>query len=176
VSPSFASVILSESQQLKLAQFLDYNRWTLCYRGTTHGFSASTFHTNCNGKPYTITIAYASNTGRVFGGYVEVPWRSIDQYSGSMASFVWRFNGDTNIETAPVKPHWGYQENSMYDTSSYCPTFGGGHDLHIDSGCRNGYTSPNSYVYGTDFYDSSWLAGCYSCWYLAEIEVWYRLF
>ena len=46
---------------------------------------------------------------------------------------------------APVKlPAYRYYGNALYDCSSYGPTFGGGHDMHIA-----GYASSNtnSYTY-----------------------------
>ena len=35
---------------------------------------------------------------------------------------------------------------SVYDYLSYCPTYGNGHDIYMDSGCRNGYTYTYSYT------------------------------
>ena len=48
----------------------------------------------------------------------------------------------------------------MYDTSSYCPTFGGGHDWQLQNNCKNGYTNLGSTYYfsqGQAPYDSNWL-------------------
>ena len=47
--------------------------WTLCYRKTTDGASATTFHTKCNGKGPTITVMQLS-TGKKIGGYGPQSW------------------------------------------------------------------------------------------------------
>jgi len=46
--------------------------WKLCYRATNHGWSSSTFHSNCDGKVRTVTII--KNDQYVFGGYTDIPW------------------------------------------------------------------------------------------------------
>ncbi|CAH3164385.1 unnamed protein product [Pocillopora meandrina] len=58
-----------------LLRFLDsnsYKRWTLCYRASSHGWAASTFHSRCDGKPHTVTIIRKSPY--VFGGYTDIAW------------------------------------------------------------------------------------------------------
>ena len=58
-----------------LLRFLDSNsrkRWTLCYRASSHGWAASTFHSRCDGKPHTVTIIRKSPY--VFGGYTDIAW------------------------------------------------------------------------------------------------------
>jgi hypothetical protein len=45
---------------------------------------------------------------------------------------------------------------TIYDYPNYCTTYGGGHDIYMDSGCRNGYTSPSSYRSAYQI-DSNWL-------------------
>ncbi|CAH3158319.1 unnamed protein product [Pocillopora meandrina] len=47
-----------------LHQFLkpaagSHPQWLLCYRASTHGWSVSTFHNRCDGKPNTVTIVKA---------------------------------------------------------------------------------------------------------------------
>ena len=47
-------------------------RWLLCYRASSDGWSAHTFHSRCDGKTNTVTII---KTGQyVFGGYTDIPW------------------------------------------------------------------------------------------------------
>ena len=74
---------------------------------------------------------------------------------------------------APLKlpqtgPYSYYRSNSIYDCSSYGPTFGGGHDINIvdyassssSSNTYLGYTysAPSGYSYGSAF-TTSFLAG-----------------
>ena len=49
-----------------------YSHWKICYRASYHGWSASTFHSRCDGKRHTITIIRKDLY--VFGGYVDIPW------------------------------------------------------------------------------------------------------
>ena len=49
-----------------------HSNWKLCYRATSHGWAASTFHSFCDGKPHTVTIIRKSPY--VFGGYTDIPW------------------------------------------------------------------------------------------------------
>jgi len=46
--------------------------WKLCYRATSHGWSSSTFHRNCDDKGKTVTIIKKDQY--VFGGYTDIPW------------------------------------------------------------------------------------------------------
>ena len=60
-------------------------RWVLCYRASTHGWAASTFHSRCDGKLDTVTII---KTGQyVFGGYTDIPWGMCQVTK--LSSFVW---------------------------------------------------------------------------------------
>ena len=46
--------------------------WKLCYRASFHGWAASIFHSNCDGKRDTVTIIRKDQY--VFGGYTDIPW------------------------------------------------------------------------------------------------------
>ena len=46
--------------------------WELCYRASSYGWSSSTFHSYCDGKPHTVTIIRKNEY--VFGGYSDIPW------------------------------------------------------------------------------------------------------
>ena len=49
--------------------------WLLCYRATSHGWKAKTFHDRCDGKRNTVTIIQKDQY--VFGGYTDIPWGKI---------------------------------------------------------------------------------------------------
>ena len=49
-----------------------HSNWRLCYRASSHGWAASTFHSRCDGKPHTVTIIRKSQY--VFGGYTDIAW------------------------------------------------------------------------------------------------------
>lgn len=50
----------------------DNSHWLLCWRATLHGWSASQFHSRCDGKRDTVTIVRKGSY--VFGGYTDIPW------------------------------------------------------------------------------------------------------
>ena len=49
--------------------------WFLCYRATSHGWKAVTFHDRCDGRRNTVTIIQKGQY--VFGGYTDIPWSKI---------------------------------------------------------------------------------------------------
>ena len=53
--------------------------WKLCYRASSYGWAASTFHSNCDGKHNTVTIIKRGQY--VFGGYTDIPWGMTIMYS-----------------------------------------------------------------------------------------------
>ena len=67
--------------------------WKLCYRASYHGWAASTFHSNCDGKCHTITIIRKDQY--VFGGYVDIPWginliRKMAERAEEFGSITWK--------------------------------------------------------------------------------------
>ena len=67
----------SEFLSRHLSRFLEpvagsHSNWKLCYRASSHGWAASTFHSRCDGKPHTVTIIRKSPY--VFGGYTDIAW------------------------------------------------------------------------------------------------------
>ena len=77
-----------------LHQFLkpaagSHPQWLLCYRASTHGWSVSTFHNRCDGKPNTVTIVKAGQY--VFGGYTDIPWGKYLLYVNFMSLLVFAF-------------------------------------------------------------------------------------
>ena len=52
---------------------------TLLYKVTTHGDSASTFHSRCNNKGYTLTLV-RNTKGYSCGGFTTASWSSCSNY------------------------------------------------------------------------------------------------
>ena len=60
-----------------LSRFLEpvagaYSRWSLCWRGSSYGWSSGKFYSYCNGKSKTVTLIRKDQY--VFGGYADQPW------------------------------------------------------------------------------------------------------
>ena len=83
------SVILSRNKtyEPKLKEFLkpvvgDNRQWKLCFRASSHGWSGRTFHSRCDGKRDTVSIA--RNGENVFGGYVDTAWGNYNNCNRDM--------------------------------------------------------------------------------------------
>ena len=109
-------------------------KFTLLFRASNDGFSASNFHSKCDGKSNTVTLVEALN-GKRFGGFANNAWDQSSSYKTGSNGFIFSlddksiyYNKDSNYE--------------IYCYSSYGPTFGGGYDFYI---CNNCNTSNSSY-------------------------------
>ncbi|KAL9961700.1 hypothetical protein ACROYT_G030697 [Oculina patagonica] len=114
--------------------------WNLCYRATSHGWSASTFHSYCDGKPHTITIIRKDQY--VFGGYVDIPWDTSSSYGSSSNAFIFSFRNKEGL--GPFKSMVKRSQYAIYRHSGYGPTFGNGHDIYI---ANNANSNTNSQAY-----------------------------
>ncbi|XP_032809655.1 interferon-induced protein 44-like [Petromyzon marinus] len=121
---------LAYLQQRKLATLLGFPHSTLrrLYQGSVDGFTASAFHTKCNGQGPTVTVAYNSK-GFIFGGYCSQSLTSRGSYIDDKLACLFRLEEPNNSATfvAKIKS----SSSAFYDASSYGPTFGGGHDMHF---------------------------------------------
>jgi len=148
---------------------------TLLYRGTRDGFSASNFHARCDGKGNTLTVIKAQGAPNIFGGYTGEAWRSASgTYS---AARCWLYSLANRAGRVYKLEAGSGTSSNVYHNSSYGPTWGGGHDLHVNGSMRStsNYCSPSSYRqcatgFDTVSVDNSTLAGAYN-WTVEEIEV-----
>ncbi|XP_032808499.1 interferon-induced protein 44-like isoform X4 [Petromyzon marinus] len=151
---------LSSAQQQKLLRALNLANKSLrlLYKGSTDGFNTTAFHTKCNNKGPTITVAYNAQ-GYIFGGYVSETLTSRGGYIADNDSFVFRLEAPGNPSPSVIKPT--NTSHSFYDASNYGPTFGGGHDLMFlpnngSNGCSftgslgHTYSATNADIFGND--------------------------
>ena len=127
--PTIDSLIVGSGQSLfDLIGYDSTQTMTLLYRGTRDGFDAATFHSLCDGYIQTLTIIQ-STSSYIFGGYTGVGWSSANSYIMDADAFLFSL---TNMYNNPVviknKPGDIY---ALYCGTTYGPTFGGAHDLHI---------------------------------------------
>jgi hypothetical protein len=73
------SKIVSDFPEL----FVDFKQkqFTLLWRGSRDGFSASDFHSRCDGHPNTLTVILDTE-GNIFGGFTPVEWESLEWNGG----------------------------------------------------------------------------------------------
>jgi len=100
----------------------------LLYRGTRDGMDVNYFHNKCNNQGPTISL-FKNDKGFIFGGYASIDWTGSGGYKSAPDSFIFTL---TNIHgTEPTKFPNSNTSYSIFDNSSYGPTFGGGHDICI---------------------------------------------
>jgi len=106
----------------------------LIYRGSRDGNGAENFHQKCNNKGETLTVI-KSTEGYLFGGYTPIPWTSRGNFAGDQRTFIFTLTNSKGIP--PTKYSNSVHTQSIYDNSSYGPTFGGGHDISVWCGSNN---------------------------------------
>ena len=136
---------------------------TLLYKLKNHGDAASTFHSYCNNKGYTLTLI-RNTKGYRCGGFISKSWSSCGNYVNDPNAFL--FSLDYKEQYFPYEGN-----NAFYDNSSYGPTFGNGHDLYISNNCSSNYSSYCNFPYAYSGTKARVLSGGYYCFKVHEIEV-----
>nr|XP_058947240.1 uncharacterized protein LOC131775167 [Pocillopora verrucosa] len=135
------SVILTtEEHRSVLSGWLpqQYGKWQLLMRASQDGFQAQTFHSKCDNKGPTVTIVKSGNN--IFGGFTEISWSSQGSWVRCSQSFLFSMMNPQGV--APSKMSLvKNQQRAIFCDSSYGPSFGEGHDLHISN---NANTSDKS--------------------------------
>ena len=145
----FDSILLNETNKCseclnKIYEWTGGKNMELLYRGTRDGMSAGVFHNKCNNKGPTISL-FKNEKGYIFGGYASIDWTSYGNYRTASDSFIFTLTNMYNI--SPTKFANSNTSYSIYDYSSYGPTFGGGHDIYIDFSNNSNYLNfPHSYT------------------------------
>ena len=115
---SFQSDILSAQQSkdlIKLCNFSKTSKWNLLYRASSDGFSASSFHSKCEGIKNTLTIIKSIN-GNIFGGYTVVPWSLMGGYKSDLNAFLFSLVNKDNEQLILkcIEPHRAIQLSSQH--------------------------------------------------------------
>jgi len=149
-------------------------KFTLLYRGSRDGFTSANFHGKCDGKGPTITVIKAQGKPHIFGGYTGESWTSSGSWSSGrcwLYSLVNTYNKPVRLEN----PSGG--SNNVFHASGYGPTWGAGHDLHVNNSMKStsNHCSPSQYKTITTGFehvtvDNTLLAGAGN-WNVEEIEV-----
>jgi hypothetical protein len=180
---SFTSdILIEEDQKLLLEGWVAESKpdldtevtLPLLYQGSRDGFGAADFHAKCADKGATVTIV-KSTEGYIFGGYSDQSWES-NCYSYKSSSCAFLFSIVNPAGLAPMKlPLTGkWNNNAVGCNPSYCPVFGGGHDLCICDKCNTVNDSfsrlGRSYTLPPGQHKRTFLAGS-QYFLVAEIEV-----
>jgi len=160
------SIILKPKEKAALLKFVSKKerkkRWKLLYRASKDGFVSTQFHAQCDNKGTTVTVVQ-STLNHVFGGYTTLAWGTGDLYQQDANAFIFLLRSTNKMYKKPQKWTVKVVSNSVYHSMSYNPTFGGGFDFYLCSGCN---TSTGSYSNAGNSYncptDQTLLAGSYN--------------
>jgi hypothetical protein len=96
--PRFNTQILSDLPEI-FAEFRG-KRFSVLWRGSRDGFSASQFHGRCDGHANTLTVIFDTK-GNIFGGFTPAEWESRDDWKwkvdDSLKSFLFTLKNPHNI-------------------------------------------------------------------------------
>ncbi len=135
----------------------------LLYKLTNNGDSASTFHSCCNSKGYTLSLIRTTKGYRC-GGFTSQSWASRGNYVNDANAFLFSLDYKEQYFT-----HEG--TNAIYDNGSYGPTFGNGHDLYIANSCSQNNSSYCNFPYAYGGIRARVLSGGFYNFKVNEIEV-----
>ncbi|XP_048587349.1 deleted in malignant brain tumors 1 protein isoform X2 [Nematostella vectensis] len=162
---------------LRPVQHSPTSGWSNCWTASRDGWEAEIFHHMCDNRGPTVTLVRVGNY--IFGGYSNISWTGSHTYKSSSKDFLFTiFN--TNGYRPEKLPLRSSNYMSIFDTASYGPTFGAGHDLYISNMANT--NSGGSFTYSLSY---KLPTGCSSsrCGVLAgsyyftpsEVEVYYEI-
>jgi len=168
------SDIIDHDDLIQLGDWLGNGDIDLTNIFTKTGIKNSTdWHNAVNGKGATFTLieaTYGNNTF-IFGGYNDYSWNNSSTYNSVNYdvdnSFLFSLTNDVKLE------HSRYTY-STYGGTNYGATFGGGHDLHVNSSLTSGYSNLGHTYGDTSAYGQNSnriiLAGNFSNWQIQKYE------
>ena len=115
----------------------------LIYSAQNDGDDSSIFHKLCDNINLPTLVIVESTDGNIFGGYTRQSWDGNCIYKIDPDSFI--FSLDKKQKAELTQKYY-----SIYCNPKYGPTFGGGHDIFICSGClevKSSYTHSYSYKF-----------------------------
>ena len=135
------SSFLQDDDKKLISKWINPNKvikFNMLFNTELDGDSSSTFHYYCDGVFPTITVVN-DTSGRKFGGYSTQNWSQTPiggNYTRAPESFIFNLSNKQKYELNEQ-----YDTNAIYRHNSYGPTFGGGHDLYLASGCKSNTSS-----------------------------------
>lgn len=104
---------------------------SVLYNMDRDGFTAASFHKNCDGKGATLTVVLTEG-GKLLGGFTSKPWRSERQWVPESDSMAFLFSITHKEVYEQIKP-----DDSIYHYIDEGPTFGSASDLLIRMSVSN---------------------------------------
>ena len=116
----------------------------LLYRASEHGWGGAQFHAQCDNQGPTLTVI-KSTGGYIFGGYADQAWNSSNNWQASPKAFLFALHCHSGLGPTKMAQSGSYPQHAMYNHSSYGPTFGNGHAMHVANGA-NGNTGSSTNI------------------------------
>ena len=152
----------------KLHEWSGYKNMDLIFRGTKDGMTSNAFHDKCDNQGPTISL-FKNSQGYIFGGFTCVSWTKDGNYHSDSNSFLFTLTNSQGY--SPTKFPISGTGNSVYHHSNYGPTFGGGHDIYIDTNFKSSSCYANfPYSYQDTLGNGNSIFNGYN-FQLSEIEV-----
>ena len=131
-------------------------QFKLLYRASENNYSVADFHQKCDEKPNTLTII-RTEFDKVIGGFTPKKW-------GQSGSYLTDEEGKTFLFSLSLKQKMDcqVQDKSIYNHSSFGPTFGSGHDISIRNQCNNNRDSVTNFPTSYNFTDNKYKNNQYS--------------
>lgn len=138
------------------------------------------FHAAVDGMRRTFSLIEvvdgSGHTLEVIGGYNPQSWNSTTGWNytspdSERTAFIFNLTDSTIQRQILGAGNFGLGQYQTYNTSNAGPTFGGGHDLHVNNSLSGGYTYAWSYgTSGVSGWDNS-ITGITSWFSIGDIEV-----
>lgn len=126
------SVILDDALTYSLREILPSTcSPTLLYRSSRDGRDATSFHHLCDNQGSTVTLI-KDEEGNIFGGFASSSWHSENSYSDDLSSFLFTLRNSRGSPAIKFLRNTSVA-HGIFGGVGYGPTFGGGHDIYIDS-------------------------------------------
>lgn len=143
------SVILKDERygdifEKKLTKWCRSSNFELLYRGSTDGFGSDKFHSKCDNQGKTLVLI-KNVYGHIYGGFASIPWTNSGGYKKATKSFIFTLTNMHGIKPTQFFLKNENDSNTVYHNSSYCPTFGGGHDIYISSNSNSNTSSYSNF-------------------------------
>ncbi len=165
------SVLLTQSYLNQLESWLGQGPIGLTrifYKQSGDGLNSNNFHSAVDGKGRTITVLRISNlSNQIVGGYNPISWDTHGHYHTAVNTSAFLFNLTNSAVFYKNTNNMNYE---TYNASNYGPTFGGGHDLYVDSTLQSGYGYA-SYSYGSYQWSNMNLTPGYASYTYDRMEV-----
>ena len=171
-----ATDILTGTGHAQLSEWLgeDVDLTRIFAKGVD-GNDSYAWHAAVDGQGATFTIMEIfdndTNERRVIGGYKSKSWLSSGGYLSSESAFLFNLS-DSLIFEKNDRASNGV--NATYNSQSYGSTFGGGHDLYVNTSLSGGHanighTYGDTSQYGQSYYREEF-AGSYNNWTIGAYE------